>query len=440
MPDAYKVLDDLVLPSLGDHPPSSSSTSTILASLPLHTILPRRQRDRAFAHHTTPQGKAYNKTAKKKPKSRWYLEDLKQRREKTQERLKTHPSRTQGNKWIRQSSTSRASAVSAEIPKTLKRSGENRRSSSGRNLPLPTAEEKEEQRKLERMPWRYQSGRARRRSLLNPHKRILGLWDPTADVHSIHMEALQKSGVMKDYESRARSRSPEKSASTRVVNSKARSWLASRSRQQDARVEIGPVITTQSKMEEEEEAFGVQGGLTITDFVTPLTKHKNQLELREATQFLEAKLGNATKSPSERARSDSSDLLKEIEAIERQRVEKIRENMKKLKATSTDDADDGGDDGGDAAGDDDFDEGYGSDDDYDDDQEATPAPAAELETNDPASPAPAPAPAPEQEESESTPEASNGSGNDGDDQGGDDDYDDYGDDDDDYDDDYSDDE
>ena len=62
-------------------------------------------------------------------------------------------------------------------------------------------------------------------------------------------------------------------------------------------------------------------------------------------RYLENKLGDRSQSPSTRTRSDSDDLLKEIAEMERKRIETMRQNMKKLKATTADDDnDDGGED------------------------------------------------------------------------------------------------
>ena len=203
LPRQYKVLDNVVLPSLTGS--SGADASPMLAAMPLHAILPRRKPDRSFKHHTTEQGRAYNRTAKKKPKSRWYLADLEQKRQKAaQKQDEIRERRAKGNDWIRQRYSSPKVNMAEED--SSKKGKKRREGTAGRarSAPsaLPTAEERQEQRKLERMPWRHQTGRARRRSLLNPHKRIIGLWDPTADAHSQHMEPMRKSTVLRDHKDR----------------------------------------------------------------------------------------------------------------------------------------------------------------------------------------------------------------------------------------------
>jgi len=443
--------EQLVLPQLGRH---AQEDTTPLASMPLHAILPRPQPDKSFNHHKTAHGKKYMSKSRQKPKSIWYLDDIKAKKKNAA----TSRGKAKGNEWIRQKHTSRSSKHGGKggKKKALRRKS---RSDQMDVQTLPSASDREEQRRLERMPWRYQSGRARRRSLLNPHKRIIGLWDPAADVHSQYMEPMRKSAVLKEHEAKSPS-ATSPSGARRVINTKARSWLASRSNLQDARVEIGPVITTQSKIEEEEEANGVGMGLTITDFVAPLTKHQNQVEVREAKKYLEAKL-RPSKKITERSRSGSAELLEELQELQRKQEEKRRENMAKL-ANAGDELPDGDDDAVEeestaasnkkeasdqaASGSGDYGDDYGDDDDYDDDYSAAASPTANSTAASPTSNTPAAqnANSSQEETKDSEPAQASTSGqaeskDGGSDDKGDDDYgdDDYGDDDD-YDDDYSD--
>ena len=94
--------EQLVLPQLGRH---AQEDTTPLASMPLHAILPRPQPDKSFNHHKTAHGKKYMSKSRQKPKSIWYLDDIKAKKKNAA----TSRGKAKGNEWIRQKHTSRSS-------------------------------------------------------------------------------------------------------------------------------------------------------------------------------------------------------------------------------------------------------------------------------------------------------------------------------------------
>jgi hypothetical protein len=81
-----------------------------------------------------------------------------EQRKKEEAEKAQRPNTQQGNDWIRQQATSVSVKMLDEDEPRKKGSkggsGEQKQGASSKSL-LPTAEEHAEQRKLERMPWRY---------------------------------------------------------------------------------------------------------------------------------------------------------------------------------------------------------------------------------------------------------------------------------------------